>query len=176
MSPDHLFHVSEESGIAVFHPRPAPSPEVGPDYDCVWAIEHGFLANYIVPRDCPRVIFRRGASTSAKDAARFIGTSNAEHVMTIERGWLQHAQTTPIVIYAFGHGPQWQLFDDNAGVWLARSTVVPIVQHEVANPVAALAGHGCELQLVDNLWPLIDAVVASTLSFSIIRKRNALPR
>jgi hypothetical protein len=29
---------------------------------------------------------------------------------------------------------------------------------------------------VPNLWPVIDAIVASGLEFSIIRKANALPR
>jgi hypothetical protein len=71
VNPDHLSHVSEESRIAVFHPRPVQSPDVGPDCDCVWAIEHGFLANYLVPRDCPRVIYRRVAAASAADAELF---------------------------------------------------------------------------------------------------------
>jgi hypothetical protein len=31
-------------------------------------------------------------------------------------------------------------------------------------------------RIVSNLWPLRDAVVASTLRFSIIRMRSALPR
>ena len=33
-----------------------------------------------------------------------------------------------------------------------------------------------ELRIVRNLWPLIDAIVASGLDFSIIRKANAQPR
>jgi hypothetical protein len=33
-----------------------------------------------------------------------------------------------------------------------------------------------ELRILPNLWPLWDAVVASTLDFSGIRLRNALPR
>ena len=33
-----------------------------------------------------------------------------------------------------------------------------------------------ELRFVPNLWPLRDAVVASTLQFSLIRMRNALSR
>jgi hypothetical protein len=40
----------------------------------------------------------------------------------------------------------------------------------------ALLGRGVELRFVPNLWPLRDAVVSSTLRFSLIRMRNALPR
>jgi hypothetical protein len=176
MNPAHLFHASEEHDIATFHPRPPPSPEVGPYYDCVWTIEHNFLVNYIAPRDCPRVIFRRRGNTSDADAERLLGASNAAHIMTIERGWLERAQTTAITLYAFERGPHWQLFDANAGVYLARETVKPVARHLIPNPVAALATYGCELRIVDNLWPLIDDVVASTMRFSIIRKRNAQPR
>jgi hypothetical protein len=32
------------------------------------------------------------------------------------------------------------------------------------------------LRIVPNLWPVIDAIVASGLQFSIIRKMNARPR
>jgi hypothetical protein len=35
---------------------------------------------------------------------------------------------------------------------------------------------GVDFRVVPNLWPLRDAVAASTLQFSIIRMRNALPR
>jgi hypothetical protein len=33
-----------------------------------------------------------------------------------------------------------------------------------------------ELRVMPSLWPLCDAVVASSLRFSCIRMRNALPR
>ena len=35
---------------------------------------------------------------------------------------------------------------------------------------------GIELRIVTNLWPLIDAIVASGLEFSIIRQANAQGR
>jgi hypothetical protein len=42
--------------------------------------------------------------------------------------------------------------------------------------VAELLRRGVELRFVPSLWPLHDAVAASSLRFSIIRMRNALPR
>jgi hypothetical protein len=176
MNAAHLFHASEEHDIGTFHPRPPPSPEVGPDYDCVWATAHQTLSNYLAPRDCPRVIVRSGETTSAADKARFIGDSAAIAVMTIERTWLAAMNETPLTIYAFEAGPHWQLFDVSAAYYISRSSVTPVARHIIDNPAAALAAHATALRVVDNLWPLIDDVVASTMRFSIIRKRNAQPR
>jgi hypothetical protein len=44
------------------------------------------------------------------------------------------------------------------------------------DPVSELLQRGVKLRIVPNLWPLRDAVVASSLQFSMIRMRNALPR
>lgn len=175
MNAGHLFHASQEHDIAVFHPRPPPSPEVGPDFDCVWAIGHETLSNYLAPRDCPRVIVRCDANSSAVDKARFIGNSQASAVLTIERQWLSAMQETQLSLYAFATGPHWQLYDTSAAYFVSPISVTPVARHRIDNPAAALAAHGTELRLVDNLWPLIDAVVGSTMRFSIIRKRNATP-
>jgi hypothetical protein len=161
-------------------PRPAPSPDVGPDHDCVWAIGHHAVSNCLAPRDCPRdcprVIVRCDDHTSAADKRRFIGATAATAVMTIERQWLDAMHETMLALYAFAPGPHWQLFDASVAYYVSRDSVVPIARHRIENPAAALAAHGTELRVVDTLWPLIDAVVASTMRFSIIRKRNAQPR
>jgi RND superfamily putative drug exporter len=51
-----------------------------------------------------------------------------------------------------------------------------IVRSFMTPSIAALLGRGCELRVCANLWTMIDLVTTSTLEFSIIRKRNALPR
>jgi hypothetical protein len=53
---------------------------------------------------------------------------------------------------------------------------VPVGVEVVDDPVAELQQRGVELRVVPNLWPLRDAVVESSLQFSMIRMRNALPR
>jgi hypothetical protein len=42
--------------------------------------------------------------------------------------------------------------------------------------LATLLGRGAELRFVPDLWSLRDDVISSTLRFSMIRMRNALPR
>jgi hypothetical protein len=54
--------------------------------------------------------------------------------------------------------------------------VTPIAHREVPDPLCALADRHVELRVLSSLWPLRDAVVDSSLAFSIIRMRNAQPR
>ena len=41
--------------------------------------------------------------------------------------------------------------------------------------IPAILARGVELRLLPNLWHLHDAVASSSLQFSMIRMRNALP-
>jgi len=54
--------------------------------------------------------------------------------------------------------------------------VVPTGAEVLPDPVSELRRRGVELRVLPNLWPLRDVVIASSLQFSIIRMRNALPR
>ena len=171
--PQHLFHASHKSGIKAFYPRIPPAPEVGQVNPCVWTTSYPFLSNYLAPRDCPRIIFGRGPTTTKADADRFIGKSKASRIVIIEKDWRSRMAEMPMWIYAFEAGLHWKLFDPNSGVYVSEISVVPERRHRIDSPAEALALHGAELRQVDNLWPMIEAVSRSTLSFSIIRKRNA---
>ena len=63
-----------------------------------------------------------------------------------------------------------------AGDWIARQDVSPVSVTPVGDLLDRHAQAPIELRIVKNLWPLIDAIVASGLEFSIIRKGNAQPR
>ncbi len=66
--------------------------------------------------------------------------------------------------------------DECAGYFVSQVPVVPAGVEFVKDAMAELLKCGVELRFLPNLWPLRDAVVASSLQFSIIRMRNALPR
>jgi hypothetical protein len=164
-----LFHISEESDIARFEPRAS-------EYATglvVWAIQERRLCNYLVPRDCPRVTYYAGADATAADVERFLGSSPA--VVAIESGWLERVRSTRLFCY---HMPPetFECLDAGAGYFVSRVPVAPSRIDVVDDPIAALLERGVELRLVPNLWPLRDAVMASSLQFSLIRMRNALPR
>jgi hypothetical protein len=141
----------------------------------VWAIDHAHLPNYLTPRDCPRVTFGHGPHTSPDDAARFL-TGITGRVVTIERAWLQRLLTTPLFVYAFTAGAHWRALPISAGYLVSEIPVTPIERIRINDPLAALMGLGAELRVRENLWDLINLVSASTLEFSIIRKRNAAER
>jgi hypothetical protein len=164
-----LFHVSEESGIERFEPR---ATEDG-GAPLVWAIDALRLHNYLVPRDCPRVTFYAGSDTTPADVERFLGSSGA--VVAVESGWLEHLRSCRLSCY---HLPPetFECIDECAGYYVSRVPVVPTYVEVFDDPIAELLRRGVELRFVPSLWSLRDAVVASSLQFSLIRMRNAVPR
>ena len=64
----------------------------------------------------------------------------------------------------------------DAGYYSTRETIVPLSVEPAGDLLELHARAGIELRIVENLWPTIDAILASGLEFSIIRKMNALPR
>lgn len=164
-----LFHVSEESGIGRFEPRASKYAKE----PVVWAIDAGRLHNYLVPRECPRVTFYAGGGTAPADVERFLGSSPA--VVAVESGWLGRLRACRLYCY---HLPPetFECIDAGAGYFVSRAPVAPARVEVFDDLMAELLKRGVELRFVPSLWPLHDAVAASTLQFSIIRMRNALPR
>jgi hypothetical protein len=164
-----LFHVSEEPSIERFEPR---ASEYARE-PVVWAIDADRLRNYLVPRECPRVTYYAGRETAAADVERFLGSSLA--VVAIESRWLDRLRSCRLYCY---HLPPetFECFDKCAGYFVSRLPVVPALVEVFDDLLGELVRRGVELRLAPSLWPLRDAVVASTLQFSLIRMRNALPR
>jgi hypothetical protein len=63
-----------------------------------------------------------------------------------------------------------------AGYYVSRESVTPLARVDIDDLVVQHARAGIELRVLDNLWPLWDRVIASSLEFSGIRLRNARPR
>jgi hypothetical protein len=164
-----LFHISEEAAICRFEPRPSPFT----DHPVVWAIHEDRLHNYLTPRDCPRVTYFATAQTTPADVARFLGESRA--VVAVEGVWLERWRSCQLYKY---HLPSdtFSCIDDGAGYHVSREPVEPMQAEVIADPLAAVIGLGVEVRFLENLWALRDAVIASTVQFSIIRMRNAKPR
>jgi hypothetical protein len=164
-----LYHVSEEPGIERFEPRPSPYA----DRPVVWAIDAQHLRNYLLPRERPRVTYYAGPETTMADVERFLRPSPA--VIAVESGWLERLRMCRLYCYHLAPDT-FGCIDGCAGYYVSRQPVVPTHVQWIDDVLAALLGLGVELRFVTNLWPLRDAVVTSTLQFSLIRMRNALPR
>ena len=168
-----LFHVSDNPAIARFDPRPSPSTDAGVIGTAVWALSDTFLPNYLLPRECPRICFRAKDTTTEADRARFLGA--ADHVVAFEASWLERVRTARLALYEM---PPDTFVDAHleAGYWISRQSVTPLGVSRVDDCLAALTATGAEVRIVQDFWPLSDAVAGSSLRFSIIRKRNAEPR
>jgi len=164
-----LFHISEEQGIERFEPRPSHFC----DAPVVWAVDQDHLRNYLVPRECPRVTYYAGPATTPADVDRFLLSSTA--VVAIEHGWWKRLQACRLYCYHFP--PEtFECQDECAGYYVSHVAVVPERVKIFEDPMGELMKRGVELRALPNLWTLRDAVVASTLRYSIIRMTNALPR
>ncbi|NKB66051.1 MAG: hypothetical protein GKR89_03215 [Candidatus Latescibacteria bacterium] len=170
-----LFHVSDQPGITRFEPRPPPSASSGQKGHMVWAVGQRLLHNYLVPRDCPRVTFYAGPQTNAADAERFLRISAASHVVVIETAWLERLRQERLYLYALPNDT-FQPVDGGAGYYISRRTITPTGMEPVDDILATLAARDVEVRITPSLWPLRDAVLASTMQFSFIRMRNAAPQ
>jgi hypothetical protein len=102
-----------------------------------------------------------------------LGKSDA--VVAIESAWFERLRSCRLFCY---HLPPdtFECIDECAGYLVSRVPVVPARVEVLDDLVLELIKRGVELRVIPNLWPLRDAVVASTLQFSIIRMRNAQSR
>ena len=169
-----LFHVSEESDIDIFHPRLPAKPEADA-VPLVWAIDDRRLANYLTPRNCPRVTYHAGPETTKEDIDRFFSSPSHPHVVAIEKGWFRLMLTTTLYCYQFRLS-DFALVDDAAGYYASREPQVPIGKLVVDNLPEALFARNVELRVLPTLWELQEAVARSTLRFSMIKMKNARVR
>jgi len=168
--PHALWHVSEDASIKRFAPHVSATAEL--DEPLVWAIDTRHLPLYWFPRDCPRGTFWADAATDPYDAARLLAGSSRVHA--IEEAWRDRMRTADVFAYRL---PE-QSFDphpDVGGYWLSHETVEPLEVRPLGDLVALHEGAGIELRVLENLWPLWNDVVASTLEYSGMRLRNAQP-
>ena len=164
-----LFHLSDDPAIARFEPRPSAYTEE----PVVWAISDQRIANYLLPRDCPRVCFRAGAGSLGADVERFLGDDAV--VIAIEEDWAERLASGKLHRYAMPNDG-FVLKDESAGYWVSYGAIEPLGVELLDDLPAAIAAEGVTLRVMPSLWALHDEVKESSLVFSMIRMRNAEAR
>ncbi len=167
-----MYHISDQPGIRLFEPRPAPHPSAGVEGDAIWVVDEDHLHNYLLPRDCPRVTFYATEQSNPADVERLIGPGGARYVVAIESRWLPEIQRQRLYKYEFDPG-DFTVLDEGAGYYISRRAVGPLSETKIDDILGALMEHNVELRIMASLWELREAVIHSTLQFSIIRMRNA---
>jgi 8-oxo-dGTP pyrophosphatase MutT (NUDIX family) len=104
---------------------------------------------------------------------RFLGSSQV--VVAVENRWWERLRSC--LLYCYHLPPEtFTCVDGCAGYFVSRAPVVPTGVQVFNDLVTELLRRNVELRFLPDLWPLRDAVVASTLRYSLIRMRNAHPR
>jgi hypothetical protein len=170
MTSQELYHVSDKPDIACFEPRPH-AKIAG---EMVWAIDAAHLHNYFLPRQCPRVTFYALPESTPEDVERLLCGSTAKYVVAIESRWLPEAQACRLTLYTFS-AETFALQDANAGYYISRQPVIPLSATPITDVLGTLLQQDVELRVMPSLWKLREAVIASTLQFSINRMGNATP-
>lgn len=169
---DQMFHVSDKPGIGIFEPRPSPAKFDEITGDVVFAITGRLLHNYLLPRECPRVTYYATPKTKERDKALFFNNSLADYVITIESKWYSRIASTTLYCYEFSP-ENFVLLDECAGYYVSYKPVQPISVVKLDDLIDEILKRNVELRFTPNLSQLADAVVKSTLNFSLIRMRNA---
>lgn len=169
-----LFHVSENERIGRFDPRKPTRKDLDQATALVWAISEERLANFLTPRDCPRVTFYARDDSSQADIERFIGDPEISSVLAIEHGWFQKMANTRLTIYEFDP-THFYLQDEVAGYYVSTASHVPIGVVTVDDLFSAIFARNAELRVSPNLWGLCNAVKASSLGYSMCKMANATP-
>ncbi len=170
-----LFHVSEEPNIAVFEPRLPTRKDLDPNVGLIWAIDEQRLANFLTPRNCPRVTYHVKAATTAQDRQRFFTSPTMRHAVVIESGWYKPMMQATLYLYEFDP-KDFVLQDDAAGYYVATKPQIPIKRHVVTDLFGELIARNVELRIVDDLWSIAEAVQTSTLNWSLCRMAFAKRR
>lgn len=174
MAANRLFHVSDNPNIKVFEPRQSPSYHKSINGNVVYAIADTLLHNYLLPRDCPRICFCSTNSTLELDKEKFFDNIQADFVLAIENKWYEKIQETTLYCYEFPLD-DFILLDEEAGYYVSYKNVTPIAMQPVNNLVKELQSGNVELLIKDTLWALAKEISQSTLRYSLIRMRNAIP-
>jgi hypothetical protein len=170
-----LFHISDDPHITLFAPRPSPSHYDMITGDVVFAVSGELLHNYLLPRNCPRVSFYPGPNTTLEDVRYFMGDTTARYVLAIEKNWVPAVQAAAIYCYELPVD-DFILLDECAGYYISYRAIPPIAVTRIDNLLDELLIRDVELRIVESLWPLADAVKASTMNYSCIRMKFAEPR
>jgi hypothetical protein len=165
--------VSEDATLSHFVPHRAQTALT--DEPLVWAIDTRHLPLFWFPRDCPRCTFWAGERTTEADAERFLGGDRRLRVHVIEDRWVERVSATQLYLYRMPD-PTFTESPEVAGYWMSREPVEALERLAIGDLVGRHEAAAIPLRTLPNLWRLWDPIVASTLEFSGMRLRNAIPR
>ncbi|WP_168121493.1 DUF6886 family protein [Paenibacillus sp. HB172176] len=156
-----LYHFSEEDNITIFHPRVKENRKNMPPV--VWAIDEEHQFTFYLPRNCPRIVYRRSQSVLEEDASRFFGPTTSEIVLTIENRWLSRILQYPLFRYELP-ASTFTLFDETAGYYISEQEVTPLQKSIIENGLEQLAAMNIDIRFTPDLHPLREKLLQSSIT------------
>lgn len=141
----------------------------------VWAVDEEHAPGFWFPRQAPRACCWSSGKPMSDVGRALLGMGAHNRMHAIESVWLERMRACKLYMYHFDAAP-FSVHNNDAGYFSTRETITPLSVEPIGDLLALHATANIELRIVPNLWPVIDAIVASGLEFSIIRKMNAQPR
>ncbi|HUO87888.1 MAG TPA: hypothetical protein VMU08_01840 [Rhizomicrobium sp.] len=170
-----LLHFSEDPNITVFRPHIPATANPEDRKPMVWAVDEEHAPGFWFPRACPRACCWSIGKPLSEIGRTLVGMGANGRMHAVETVWLERMRACRMYVYRFDAAP-FRLYNRDAGYFSTEETVAPLSVAPAGDLLALHANANIEFRVVPNLWPVIDAIVASGLEFSIIRKANALPR
>ena len=168
-----LFHVSEEENIEKFIPRIPYRKDMDKSKGLIWSLTEPALPNWLTPRDCPRVGYRVNEHTSQEDIQKYF-SSSSRHCVAIEHGW--HVKMIETTIFMYEFDTKNFYFDNQAGFYVSEQIEIPISVTKYENLYEELFKRNVEVRILKNLWELGESVQNSTLTWSLCRMVNSIPK
>jgi hypothetical protein len=146
---------------------------MGVSSNVVFAVSDEMLHNYLLPRDCPPVTYYANKKTRQEDINAFIKPGNADYIVTVESKWREAIKDAVLYCYELPTD-SFSLLDANAGYYISYDTIFPVSVRTITDIEKELDIRNVELRYVTSLIDLAEKVQRSSLSFSLIRMRNAV--
>jgi hypothetical protein len=173
--PGEVLHFSEDPTIRRFVPRVSLTSQLAEPF--VWAVDESRAPDFWFPRQCPRAMAWTTEGSTPVDRERILGPGCGERVHAVEYRWLDAIRTVRLYAYRLPGDRFRPIGEPVPNAMVASDPVEPLGPPDrVGNLLELHEQAGIQLRVLPNLWPFWDAVIASTLGFSGIRLRNALPR
>lgn len=166
-----LFHISEEDNIQIFYPRIPSRTDMDQTVGLVWAIDEVHLPNFLTPRNCPRVCACANDTSTEEDRTKYF--DKFDHVVYIEKKWLEILKRTTLYIYEFATD-HFYLQDSVAGYYVSEKAEKPIHKFVVTDLIKELEKRNTELRIVDRLYPIAEEIKKTSFDWSLCRMRYAV--
>ncbi len=169
-----MLHFSEDPTVESFVPHVAATARQGTAY--VWAVDAARAPAYWFPRQCPRVAAWVTPTSRDRDVEGILGPGGGDRVHATEYRWLERMRTVELFAYRFPAHAFEPMGEPEPHAHVTTRAVRPLGPPEPVGDLFALhAAAGIALRILPDLREFWAAVHTSTLGFSGIRLRNAVP-